>query len=67
MLMIQLNPPIPVETPRGKAVCVGWIDYGLEHDLIWVCFQNDTKECWSWRNQEIRAQDNITIGRKLND
>jgi hypothetical protein len=59
----QLNPPLPVETPKGKAVCIAWIDYGLEHDLIWVCFQSETRECWSWRNQDIRAESNVTMGR----
>jgi hypothetical protein len=39
------------------------IDYGVEHDLIWVVFQNDTGECWGWGNKDIRAQSNITIGR----
>lgn len=39
------------------------IDYGLEHDLYWVCFQDDTGECWTWNNKDIRAQENITAGR----
>ena len=42
-MMKQLSPPIPVDTPKGKALCIGWIDYGPEHHLIWICFQNDTK------------------------
>jgi hypothetical protein len=40
------------------------IDYGVEADLIWVCFQDDTGECWSYRNSDIRIQPNQTIGRK---
>jgi hypothetical protein len=27
-----------------------------------VVFQ-DNKECWTWRNQDIRADNNITFGR----
>lgn len=61
-MMLQLNPPIPVETPKGKALAQIIIDYGAEHDLIWVVFQDDG-ECWSWRNQDIRAQRNITYDR----
>lgn len=62
-MILQLNPPIPVETPKGKALAQLVIDYGPEHDLLWVCFQDDTKECWTWGNQQIRAQTNITMNR----
>ena len=62
--MIQLNPPIPVMTPKGPGLAQVLIDYGAEHDLVWVVFQSDG-ECWSWRNQDIRAQSNITMGRSL--
>ena len=62
MSMLQLNPPIPVETPRGPALAQVLIDYGPEYDLVWVCFGAD-RECWSWRNQDIRAEANLTFGR----
>jgi len=61
--MLQLNPPLPVQTPRGPGLAHVLIDYGAEHDLVWVVFQSDG-ECWSWRNQDIRAQTNVTFGRK---
>lgn len=61
-MMLQLDPPLPVETPKGKALAHVMIDPGVEHDLLWVCFQDDG-ECWTWRNPEIRAQKNITMGR----
>lgn len=60
--MLQLNPPLPLITPRGKAIAHFLIDYGPEHDLLWVCFQEDG-ECWTWRNQDIRAEKNVTFGR----
>jgi hypothetical protein len=60
--MLQLNPPLPVVTPNGKALAHVLIDYGPEHDLLWVCFEEDG-QCWTWRNQEIRADRNITFGR----
>jgi hypothetical protein len=62
-MILQLDPPIPVETPRGKALAQLVVDYGPEHDLLWVCFQDDTKECWTWGNQQIRAQTNVTMNR----
>jgi len=61
--MLQLDPPIPVVTPKGKALAYGWIDNGVEHDLQWICAQDSTGEWWTWRNQQVRAQINITHGR----
>jgi hypothetical protein len=61
-MMLQLNPPLPVTTPAGKGLAHVLIDYGAEHDLLWVVFQDD-KECWTWRNQDIRAETNLTFGR----
>jgi hypothetical protein len=62
--LIQLNPPLPIVTPLGKGLAHVLIDYGIEHDLMWVCFQNETGECWTWSNKDIRADKNITIGRE---
>lgn len=62
-MIVQLNPPIPVVTPMGKGVAHLVIDYGLESDLIWVVFLDDTSECWSFSNRSIKAQPNITVGR----
>lgn len=62
-MIVQLNPPLPVISPYGPALAHILIDYGIEHDLLWVCFQDDNNECWTWSNRDIRAQPNITIGR----
>lgn len=59
----QLNPPLPVVTPKGKALAHLVIDYGPEHNLMWVCFNDEDGECWTWPNPQIRAQKNITWGR----
>jgi hypothetical protein len=64
-MMLQLNPPLPVITPAGKGLAHVLIDLGPEYDLLWVVFQ-DNKECWTWRNQDIRANTNITFGRQKN-
>jgi hypothetical protein len=60
--MIQLNPPLPIETPKGKGLAHFLIDYGPEHDLVWVVFQK-SGEIWCWKNNEVRAETNITYGR----
>ena len=61
--MIQLSPPIPIETPKGRGLAHVLIDYGVEFDLMWVCFIDKTGECWTFSNRQIRAQPNVTMGR----
>lgn len=62
-MIVQLHPSIPVVTPQGNAQAMMVIDYGPEHDLVWVCFLDSNDQCWSYRNSEIRGQKNITMGR----
>ena len=62
-MLLQLNPPIPVLTIKGKGMAHVIIDYSQEHDLMWVVFQDDTGECWTWRNSDVRGQGNVTMGR----
>jgi hypothetical protein len=62
-MMLQLSPPIPLLTPKGKGNAHVLIDVGTEHDLQWVCFIDITGECWTYRNQDVRIQENITLGR----
>jgi hypothetical protein len=64
-MMLQLNPPIPVMTPKGKGYAHILIDYSQEHDLYWVCFIDETGECWTYSNKEIRAQTNVSLQRIL--
>jgi hypothetical protein len=59
----QLDPPIPMDTPKGAGQATFLIDYGLEHDLYWVVFIDETRECWTLSNRDVRAQQNLTIGR----
>lgn len=63
-MILQLNPPIPIVTPKGRALAHAIIDYGIEHDIHWLAFQDNTGECWTWKNSDIRAQKNITHGRE---
>lgn len=67
MTIIQLNPCMPLMTPKGSALCHFLIDEGVEHNLLWVCFQDDSGECWSWANPDVRACKNITMGRLLDN
>lgn len=66
-VLTQLHPPLPLDTPKGHALAHAVIDYGPEFDLIWVCIQDDTGECWSWPNPAVRGRKNVTMGRLTGD
>ncbi len=62
--LTQLNPTIPVETPKGRGEAVVLIDYGPEHHLYWVVFLDDGGECWTYSNEQVRGCLAPTLGRK---
>lgn len=62
-MFTQLQPPIPMQTPKGEGLAYGVIDYGPDYDLLWVVFDNTTGECWTWGNPKVRGVKNITMGR----
>jgi hypothetical protein len=62
--MLQLNPQIPVLTPKGKGWAFFMIDRSQEHDLEWVVFLDNTGECWVFNNRDIRIQKNYTFNRQ---
>ncbi len=66
-MMLQLDPPIPLITPKGKGFAHFVIDYGQEHHLMWVVFIDETGECWSFQNPEIKIQNNASLGRIKNE
>ena len=61
--IVRIDPPIPLMTPKGRAIAHFLIDTGIENDLMWICFQDDTGECWTWENSQVRARINKTVGR----
>ena len=63
-MFTQLNPPLPLSTPKGRGYAVGVIDYGLEHSLLWVVALDDSGEVWCVPNSEIRMQPNWSAGRR---
>ncbi len=63
MTVIQLNPPLPMETPKGAGLAHFMIDYGPESHLMWTVFLDASGECWTFQNPEIRAAKNISLGR----
>jgi len=65
--ILQLNPPIPVITPKGEGIAWILLDYGVEHNLLWVVAIDSNCEIWTFDNTQIRAQKNITYGRINNE
>jgi hypothetical protein len=63
--MLQLNPPLPVTTPRGAGLAHFCIDYGPESHLMWVVFLDANGECWTVPNPEIRMASNWSLGRRI--
>lgn len=67
-MFTQLNPPIPLTViDRGDGFAIGVIDYGQEHNLIWVTIISKTGEIWCAPNPSVRAQPNWTMGRDRPD
>jgi hypothetical protein len=66
MSMYQLNPSIPVSVEhKGTGECIGWIDYGPEHDLLWGVAFDSTGEVWWVPNPMVRFIKNYSLHRNL--
>jgi hypothetical protein len=63
-VLVQLNPPLPLETPKGSGWAHFVIDYGPESALLWVVFMDADGACWTVQNAEVRMSYNWTMGRR---
>jgi hypothetical protein len=64
--MLQLNPPIPLSTPKGEGLAMLVIDYGVDFDLWWTVVISKGEhagEIWTYANPDVRGVENITLGR----
>ena len=66
-MILQLNPPLPLETAKGAGWAHFVIDYGAESALLWVVFMDSDGACWTMPNAEIRMGWNWTMGRRKPD
>ena len=62
-MILQLNPPLPMQCDKGKGLAHFVIDYGPEEHLYWVIFLDANGECWTLANPLVRMQANVTMGR----
>ena len=63
-MITQLDPPLPLETPKGPGLAHFVIDYGPESHLLWVVFLDEGGACWTIPNPEIRTQSNWSLRRR---
>ncbi len=63
-MLVQLNPPLHMETPKGPGLAHFVIDYGPEAHLQWVVFMDADGACWTVPNPEVRMSFNWTMGRR---
>ena len=66
-MIVQLNPPLPLETAKGAGWAHFVIDYGPESALLWVVFMDADGACWTVPNSEVRMGWNWTMGRRKPD
>lgn len=64
-MFTQLEPTIPMATSKGDGLAFAVIDYGIEHDLLWVVALDDSGEIWCVPNSEVRISANWSIGRRI--
>jgi hypothetical protein len=63
-MFVQLNPQIPVHVEdKGDGYAFAVIDYGQEHNLIWVTTITESGEIWCAPNPKVRVTSNWTMGR----
>lgn len=61
-MILQLNPPIPLETEKGFGYAFLVMDYGIEYSKIWtVALENG--QIWDIPNEKVRMCTNWTMGR----
>ena len=66
-MFTQLNPTIPLHVlGKGDGYAIGMIDYGQEHNLIWVTALDSSGEIWCAPNPSVRLGRNWTMGRGEN-
>lgn len=63
-MLVQLNPPLHMETPKGPGWAHFCIDYGAEANLFWVVFMDADGASWTVSNPEVRMSFNWSLGRR---
>ncbi|MCX7319241.1 MAG: hypothetical protein NT113_07010 [Hyphomicrobiales bacterium] len=63
----ELSQVLWVDSPKGLGLVKFMICDGVDSDILWVTAIQDTGECWTFSNEDIRFAKNITIGRRVDE
>jgi len=63
MTILELKQHLEVETPKGRGRIWLVTEYGLEIEKVFTVILNANGEIWEFKNNDIRATRNRTIGR----
>jgi len=61
-MILQLNPPIWVQTPLGEGDCLVLIDYGPNLNTVWLVHLFDDGRVLHFDSSDIRAMGNLMYG-----
>jgi hypothetical protein len=61
-MMLQLNPPLWVSTPKGEGHALLVLDYGPSINTVWVVHQFDTGAVVHVDSSEVRIMGNPMYG-----
>ena len=61
-MMLQLNPPIWVQTPLGEGHALVLLDYGPSVNTVWLVHLFDTGNVTHVDSSEIRVMGNAMYG-----
>jgi hypothetical protein len=62
-VIIQLDPMLPLDTPKGIGWAFAMIDYSQDHDTIYKVIITETGEIWDIPQPQVRGVKNFTMGR----
>lgn len=57
-MILQLNPPWHVVTPRGEGFCIALLDYGVHRNTVFMVALDETREILCVDSDEIRMSGN---------
>jgi hypothetical protein len=59
----QLDPMLPLDTPKGEGFAFWRTDYSQEHDTLYSVIITATREIWDFPQPMVRGVKNISMGR----
>lgn len=62
-MFIQLNPMLPVDTPKGTGFAFALIDMGQEFDTLYKVIITASREIWDVPQPQVKGVVNWSMGR----